>query len=741
MRRLPLVCTALALLAGTTPGWSATDKHDGQTRHGSVYARVTGGEVVLGNAVAERRWSRAALRTTGLVDKRGQDRAWSTGSRDFSLTVGQATVGSEQFRVDDVDVRTLERGGLQVTMTLSGVPGVAATRVVEAYDGVAGFRTQTFLTPLVPLPLRGATLDEAAVGVAAPVLHAFRAGADWREPGYTGPELSLGDKHPGTWRDTRTAAAGTPLQGAGQWLSMSRADGHTAFLVAERNDLPSSRASYDGGTASLVVDYSRDVISLGPLEEQAHAENPTAAPARHRLLPAGERFALDAAFLGFGTDRDTDEPWQFGHYLRDHRLTPYAHDVTFNSNGTDSNAISTGAKDDMDYATVLATAPKARALGVDTFILDDGWQAISGDWQPDSPQYPEPRWNGSPTSKFAPRFPDATFAAVREAIAPMKLGLWMSPMHFNPASVTAKAHPEWICAPVGHGTSALNRLQPDSGSNDAGIGVWGPDAIPHIESRIRTAITEWEVTYFKFDFLMWVDCAGQGTLHDYQDAFVAMLDRLRSDHPGVTLQVDETNDYRLFPFASVTRGPSWFQNGSPTPDRLLHNLWNLAPWIPTESLGQHFLGGRQYDKHRVHTLMAGMLLSHPTFFSDLRGVPAGVLEQAAPWTAFYAAHRELLTEGVTYPLLADPLDLGWTGLQTWDPEQARGALLVFRQSAASTSTTVPMRGIPDGKVFDLYEAPTGALVGTATSEQLQRGLTVELPQIDTARVLVIRPQS
>jgi len=738
MRRLPLLVTAVALVAATAPAW-AKPTGDGTVRAGSVYATVTGTEVVLGNSVAERRWSRDALRTTALVDKRGQDRTWSTGSRDFSLTIGAATVGSEAFSVEDVAVRRLDRGGLQVTMTLAGVPGLAATRVVEAYNGIAGFRTQTFLTPTTPLPLRGATLDEAAVGAATPVLHAFRSGADWREPDYTGPDVAVGDKHPGTWRDTRTAPAGTALQGAGQWLSLSRPDGRTAFLVAERNDLPSSRAAYDGTTASLVVDYSRDIISLGPLEENAHAENPTGAPARHRLLPAGERFALDPAFVGFGSDRDTDEPWQFGKYLRDHRLAPYAADITFNSNGTDSNVISTGAKDDMDYATVLATAPRAKALGVDTFILDDGWQAISGDWYPDSPQHPEPRWNGTPTSKFKPRFPDATFAAVREAIAPMKLGLWMSPMHFNPASATFKAHPDWACTPLGQGTAAVNVLQPDSSSNEAGIGIWGPRAIPHIESRIEEAITAWQVSYFKFDFLMWVDCAGQGTMHDYQDAFVAMLDRLKTAHPGVTFQIDETNDYRLFPFASVARGPSWFQNGTPTPDHLLHNLWNLAPWIPTESLGQHFLGGKQYEKHPVGSLMATALLSHPTFFSDLRGLPQRVIDEAAPWARFHADNRDLLTEGVTYPLLADPLEKSWTALQTWDPEQAQGALAVFRQDAATTSVAVPLRGVPDGRVFDLYEAPTGTLVGQATSAQLQAGLPVTVAETAGATVLLVRP--
>src|SRR4051812_30737270 len=705
-------------------------------RDGSVYARVDATSVTLGNSLAERRWDRAPFRTASLVDKRGSDRAWSAGSHDFALELGTgADIGSDSFRAVGVDVQRLARGGLRVTMTLRA-PALSATRVAEAYPGVAGFRTQTTIESSVPLALSGATLDEAAVGTAAPTLHAFRAGADWREPGYEGPQLALGDKHAGTWRDTQTAATGQPLEGPGEWLSTSRPDGHTAFLVAERNDLPSSRASYDGTTAALVVDYSRDVISLGPLEQNGHAENPTSAPARHRLLAAGQPFALDAAFVGFGTDRDTDEPWQFTHYLRDHRLAPYAHDLMFNSNGTDSDAISTGAKDDMDYATVLQTAPIARDLGLDTFVLDDGWQAISGDWEPDSPQHPEPRWDGTPTSKFKPRFPDDSFTAVRQAIAPMKLGLWMSPMSFNPASATFKAHPDWACTPVGDATAAATALQPDSGSNEAGIGFWGPRAIPHVESRIREAIEQWHVSYFKFDFLMWLDCAGQGSMHDYQDAFVAMLDRLKADHPEVTFQIDETNDYRLFPYASVSRGPSWFQNGTPTPDRLLHNLWDLAPWIPTESLGQHFLGGRQYEHYPVDTLMAAALLSAPTFFSDLRSLPQPVIDAAAPWTRFYAGHRDQLTEGVTYPLLDDPLKLGWTALQTWDPDKARGAVLAFRQSAESSSVSIRLRGIPDDRVFDLYDAPSGALVGQATSQQLQEGLRVDVPDKDGSKVLL-----
>src|SRR4051794_35600642 len=297
-------------------------------RDGSVYARVDATSVPLGNSLAEPGWGRAPFRTASLVDKRGSDRTWSAGSRDFALKLGTgAEIGSDSFRATGVDVQRLARGGLRLTMTLQG-PGLSATRVAEAYPDVAGFRTQTTIESSVPLALSGATLDEAAVGTAAPTIHAFRAGADWREPGYEGPPVSVGDPHPGTWRESRSAAAGQSLAAPGEWIT--NADGERSlFMVSERNDLPSSRASYDGRSARVEDDYSRDVIVFGPLEESAHAENPGPGPARVRTLRPGEPLALEPIFTGFGNG-DGDEAWQFHRYLVHHRIAPYPHAVTFN---------------------------------------------------------------------------------------------------------------------------------------------------------------------------------------------------------------------------------------------------------------------------------------------------------------------------------------------------------------------------------------------------------------------------
>ena len=319
---------------------------------------------------------------------------------------------------------------------------------------------------------------------------------------------------------------------------------------------------------------------------------------------------------------------------------------------------------------------------------------------------------------------------MREAIAPMKLGLWMSPMSFNPQSQAYPDHPEWACLPLGHGTALVQRAQPDSGSNEAGIGLWstGRDPARRVAHPARRSSSGGSSTSSSTS-CVWLDCAGNGDIYAYNDAFVAMLDRLRRDHPEVTFQIDETNDYRLFPFESVARGPSWFQNGSPAAGPAAPQHLEPEPVGARRSRsGQHFLGGAPVGDHSVDTLMAVALLSHLTFFSDLRELPAEVIDAAAPWIDFYRRHRDLL-DGVVYPLLADPLGKGWTALQSWDPERGEGALLAFRQDARRLPTQrIALRNVPPGRTFKLRRAPDGAPAGTVTSAQLSAGIDVTVPE-------------
>src|SRR4051794_11383455 len=135
MRRAVAVAALLAATACAPAAARAADYRDGPVR-----AHVSPTEVVLGNNLIERRWDRAAFRTSALVDKRGRDHLWSAGRRDFSLAVGGIDVGSEALHVESVGVTRLDRGGLRVRMELSApvaLPGLRITRIAEAYPGVA----------------------------------------------------------------------------------------------------------------------------------------------------------------------------------------------------------------------------------------------------------------------------------------------------------------------------------------------------------------------------------------------------------------------------------------------------------------------------------------------------------------------------------------------------------------------------------------------------------------------------
>jgi hypothetical protein len=708
--------------------------------------------IILRNGLVERSWTRSPFRTEYLVDLRN-GRVWTQDSADFALNVLGAELPSDLLEVrGEPVVEESDNSALRLTLTLApaglgALPaGFTVTRVIELAPDVAGMRLETWVNSPVPLAISGYSLDEARPqGDINAEMHSFRAGADWREPEWAGPPLVIGDPHPGSWRFT---TAGATVSGTAQWLSLADGEGRRLFYVLERNDYASSQMSFAGGRARAHVDLGRDILYLGPLEEEGHVENPTPLSARLRVIVPGTPLRLEPVFTGVAADGD-DEPWQHYKYLANYRMPPYRREVTFNSNGVDSNIISTGAKDDMNFAEVQRQASIAEQLGIETFILDDGWQARSGDWCPDSvsddPACQEPRLGTDP--KFEPRFPDSTFSAVRQEIAPMNLGLWMTPLHFNPNAVAFQNNPQWACLPISLGLLALNLSDPDGGSNDAGIVQWNPEAlapdgtkfIDYMEGRIRRAIDDWGVKYFKFDFTAWLDCGGiyPVDIYGYRESFMAMLDRVIADHPDVTIQMDETNDYRLFPFEAIARGPTWYQNGSPLPNEALHANFLLARFMPLYALGRNALRAGDLANYPVDYQMAVALLSHMTFFNDLTQIPEAVVPRIRVWTDYYKAHRAELAS-LVYPLLdEDPLaTANWAAFQSWNPETGRGALLVYRQDSDQATRTLRLRNVAAGS-YRLYRAPEEAGFIDYSADQLRAGIEVTLPEIRTAAVFRI----
>ncbi|MGH2829137.1 MAG: alpha-galactosidase, partial [Actinomycetota bacterium] len=612
-------------------------------------------------------------------------------------------------------------GAIEVTASFDDVAAVGLRRTIRVLPGVAALRMQTLLDARspVPFPLTAYTLDRFFDLDGPSQLFGtinFNGGADWHDE-----------------FDYRRDGGGLTFDDNAEWMN----SGDQSFaMLMQRRDYLSSRMRWSSlnGFASAAVDLSYDGLYLGPIEPYV-VPNPAPVPLRARLALPGRTLALEPVVVAMGNGL-ADLQWQAHRMLMSDR-SDYPNTVNFNTDRVHTPGVDVGARDGVNRAVFDALLPIARSMGVETFILDDGWQKYNGDWAPDVQRYVQ------------------GLEPVRDALEAngMRLGLWMAPGSFHPSSNAFAAHPEWTCLPTGAGTAAYNAADPQNGSNAAGIGLWNfsaPSASDDgryrddMRADIRRLTAELRVAEFKFDFLVWVDCAGTvpQTIYDSHDAFAEEIDGLSAAHRTVGFGMDETNDFRGFPFESILRGATWFQNGNPQPYQLLHNLWTLQPYVPGFAIGQAVTIRNNHEAADIDERLAVALGSHITFWTDIRELAgnATVRDRIRLWTDFFKQHRAL--NGFSYPLLADPLDgQTWSGLQPWNPDANSGYAMLYRFEAPNATQSVQMRA-REGDTYRITDiTPTGTpfVVGDFTATDAGLTIDMTIPEEHGVRILRIDP--
>lgn len=169
----------------------------------------------------------------------------------------------------------------------------------------------------------------------------------------------------------------------------------------------------------------------------------------------------------------------------------------------------------------LATA--AAAVGIERFVLDDGWfhgrhhdRAALGDWWPDETKFP----NGL-----------GELIAHVNALG-MEFGLWVEPEMVNPDSDLFRAHPEWALQIAGRPLlTARNQLVLD---------LARPEASDYLFEKIAALLAAHPIGYLKWDLNRDLAPAGlaNGTA-GYRaqiHAAYALMDRLRAAHPNVEIE-------------------------------------------------------------------------------------------------------------------------------------------------------------------------------------------------------------
>ena len=564
------------------------------------------GEDQLRARDAEQRPGRAHLEP-GLVPHpvadgpRGRDRVWSRDSRDFALDVEGAEIGSERFNVEDVTVRSLRaRRAARDDDASAGVPGIdgrrGSPRPIRASRASAR-RPIVDADRAARAARRGARGGRCRVRPRRRSTH-FRAGADWREPGWHGP-AGRGGRRPRRHLARHAAAPGrasrsrAPGSGCRRPATARAARSWSRSATTCRRRGPRTTAT----TAALRVDWTPRRDLARPVRgERRTSRTPAAAPAARRAVDARRGRSRSSPPSRLRRAATATSAWQFHRYLVERRLAPYPQ-----GRRRSTPTASTATRSPPAPRTTW-TAPTVAARRADR------QRARRRDLHPRRRLAGALRRLGARLAR-APRAALGRHAEFRAALPGRRVRGRArgdradaarpvdEPDALQPgARRPTRQHPEWACTPVGHGPGGLqHRSSPTSGSNEAGIGAWGPAAHPaHRVAHPRRRSSEWGVA------LLQVRLPRSGSTAPAQGDLYELPRRVRRDArppaapttPSVTFQIDETNDYRLFPFESVAARPDLVpERHRRRPTGCCTTSGTSRRRCPAFALGQHVLGG------------------------------------------------------------------------------------------------------------------------------------------------------
>ncbi|KAI8078633.1 alpha-galactosidase [Halteromyces radiatus] len=462
----------------------------------------------------------------------------------------------------------------------------------------------------------------------------------------------------------------------GSTRGIPSAQAYPYFALTSESNLPNRQDTYFGAiawsgnwTIRMDVDYQGQVRISGGLQ-----------PLDFGLtLEAGETFTTPVFMAGYSSLGIFGARQLLPRYLQQGKINP----ILYNS--------WEAAGFDVNIQQQLDLANEAAKLGVELFVLDDGWfrgrtsdKAGLGDWFYDENKFP----NGlKPLADHVHSLG-------------MKFGLWFEPEMVNPDSSLYREHPDWVYH---------YRERPRSEArHQLVLDLTNEQVRSYIYDRLRHNIMEIGVDYIKWDMNRPISEAGSQLLNnnntpfgqDERDArevwishvnmFYHLLKQLKTDFPGLLIESCSSGGGRADPGVLKMVDQCWVSDNTQPDARLIiqHGISSVLPpsmmscWVtdmPQEDPGYKSIP----LSYRFHVAFMGAL-----------GIGSNILKytdeqktEATNWIKLYIKLRHILQLGDLDWLHADHTRFLVT--MTTIPNEA--VLLAFRPSSPFWFPIPPIR--------------------------------------------------
>jgi len=307
---------------------------------------------------------------------------------------------------------------------------------------------------------------------------------------------------------------------------------------------------------------------------------------------------------------------------------------------------------DHDATRILALAEAAAGVGIERFILDDGWfrarnndDAGLGDWTTDPVKYPH-----------------GLKPLADQVIAlGMEFGLWVEPEMVNPDSDLYRAHPDWALAlpgrdrPTARGQLVLNLAL--------------PQVRDYLFAALDALLAELPICYLKWDHNR--DLAPAGGAAQVLGTY-DLLARLRAAHPGVEIESCAGGGGRSDAGIAAFTHRFWTSDNIDAVSRVPIQRGFLA-FLPPEVMGSHIGASPAHATGRGQSMGFRAAVAMPGHFGvelDPRRLNDADRAELAGWIAFHKHWRDLLHRGHVW------LGEGADGL-VWQAQGAADEFLLF----------------------------------------------------------------
>jgi alpha-galactosidase len=347
----------------------------------------------------------------------------------------------------------------------------------------------------------------------------------------------------------------------------------------------------------------------------------------------------------------------------------------------------------LDRLTGLADV--AASVGVERFVLDDGWflhrrhdRAGLGDWTVDPDVWPE---------GLGPLIEHVRGLG-------MDFGLWVEPEMVNEDSDLYRAHPDWVLR-------AGDSL-PGAWRHQQVLDLAVPAAWEHVLQQLDALLRNHDIAYLKWDHnrdLVDAGHDGRPGVHGQTLAVYRLLDELRRRHPGVEIESCASGGARVDLGILARTDRVWASDTNDALERQTIQRWTQL-LLPPELVGSHVGPPRAHTTGRTHDLSfrgATALFGHFGIEWDITTLDDEGLAALKALVATYRRYRPLLHSGdVVHADQPDPA-AALHGVVAPDRSEALVAYVSLASRAAEVPGPARLPGLDEAADYRVEVVDTG----------------------------------